>query len=142
MENKSLNVRYCSLLQVVDFYNLSEIESASPAPFWDYVTNCCRVFTIVMLLYLSHLQLLHCKCVKDGLPKGSVLEPLLFLIDINYLSRGLKPGVNILLVNGISLFSVVSYAKTSALKLNSDLRDFTKLCFFLTHQRTKLQLEF
>ena len=68
-----------------------------------------------------HLQSLHCKFVKDGLPKGSVLEPLRFLIDINDLPQGLKPDVNIFLVMVIRCF------QTFPLKLNSDLGVFAKL---------------
>ena len=51
-----------------------------------------------------HVPSLYCKYVNDGLPKGSELEPLLYLIDVNDLAQGLKPDVNICLMMVIRCF--------------------------------------
>ena len=71
-----------------------------------------------------HLQSLYCKFVKDGVPKGSVLEHLHFLIDINDLPQGQNPDINIFQIMVIHCF------QTCPLKLNSDPGAFAKLYFF------------
>ena len=59
--------------------------------------------------------------VNAGVPQGSTLGPLLFLIFINDLPEGLISSVK-LFVDDTFLFSVILYSTTSAKDLNKDLR--------------------
>ena len=56
--------------------------------------------------------------VRAGVPQGSILGPLLFLIYINDLSEGLSSNAK-LFADDTSLFCVIHDNKTSALELNS-----------------------
>ena len=58
--------------------------------------------------------------VKSGVPQGSVLGPLLFLIYINDLERNIKSNI-IFFADDTMLFSVVKNTKISADDLNHDL---------------------
>ena len=57
---------------------------------------------------------------KAGVPQGSILGPLLFLIYIDDLSDGLSSYAK-LFADDTSLFSVVYNANTTAKELNNDL---------------------
>ena len=58
--------------------------------------------------------------VNAGVPQGSILGPLLFLIYINDLAVGLSSNAK-LFADDTSLFSVVHNTNTTAKELNNDL---------------------
>ena len=58
--------------------------------------------------------------VKASATQESILSPLLFLIYINDLPKGLLSNVK-LFADGTSLFSVIRYSITSRIDLNDDL---------------------
>ena len=66
--------------------------------------------------------------VEAGVPRRSILRPLLFLIYINDLSDGLSTTAN-LFADDRSLFSIVQNANTSASHLNNDLSKISNWAF-------------
>ena len=68
------------------------------------------------------------KNINAGVPQGSILGPLLFLIYINDLTEGLTTNVK-LFADDTSLFSVVHDTQTSANDLNKDLEIINNWAF-------------
>ena len=66
--------------------------------------------------------------IKSGVPQGSVLGPLLFLVYINDLEEGVKSSVKFF-ADDTSLFSVVHDSQVSADELNHDLRLISEWAF-------------
>ena len=66
--------------------------------------------------------------VKAGVPQGSILGPLFFLIFINDLSDNLISNPK-LFADDTSLFSVVQDITLSAKNLNDDLKKINKWAF-------------
>ena len=60
------------------------------------------------------------KNVSAGVPLGSILGPLLFLIYINHLTEGISSNARIF-ADDASLFSVTHDIQTSANNHNKDL---------------------
>ena len=66
--------------------------------------------------------------VHAGVPQGSILGPLLFLIYINDLSDNLTISAK-LFADYTSLFSVVHHVNISAKELNDDLKKINDWTF-------------
>ena len=59
--------------------------------------------------------------IESGVPQGSVLGPLLFLIYVNDLEKNIKSNIKFL-ADDIMLFSIVKHPVISANDLNHDLK--------------------
>ena len=68
------------------------------------------------------------KRVKAGVPQGSILGPLLFLLYINDLSNNLQSNVK-MFADDTSLFSIVFDSNVSTRTLNADLTTIQQWAF-------------
>ena len=59
--------------------------------------------------------------VETGIPQGSVLRPLLFLVYINHLERNIRSNINFF-ADDTMLFSIVNDSVISANNSNHDLK--------------------
>ena len=66
--------------------------------------------------------------IRAGVPQGSVLGPLLFLIYINDLEHGIKSNVKFF-ADDTSLFSIVEDPEVSADNLQHDLDKITEWAY-------------
>ena len=66
--------------------------------------------------------------IKSGVPQGSVLGPLLFLVYINDLEKGIKSSIKFF-ADDTSLFSIVRDPNISAEELNHDLQLINQWAF-------------
>ena len=64
-----------------------------------------------------------CSIVESGVPQGSVLGPLLFLIYINDLERNIRSNIKFF-ADDTMLFSMVNDPVISANNLNHDLKTY------------------
>ena len=84
---------------------------------------CFRKQRVVLNVQVSHET-----NIEAGVPRESILGPLLFLIYINDLSDDLSTNAK-LFADDTSLFSVVRDIKTSATHLNNDLKKISNWAF-------------
>ena len=83
--------------------------------------------------------------IRAGVPQGSILGSLLFLIYVNDLPNGLKSKCK-LFAYGTSLFSVVHGVSNSAIDINNDLTLISNWAFqrkmsFNPSKRTRKQAQ-
>ena len=96
-------------------YKLKTIGVRDPLMGWveSYLTN--RKQRVVIDGQSSEWQ-----CIKAGVPQGSVLGPLLFLIYINDITENLETDC-FLCADDTSLYDIVNTPVMSLVKLNNDL---------------------
>ena len=80
------------------------------------------------VLEKSYLNIWTWTSVNAGVPQGSILDPLLFLIYINDLTDGLSSNAK-LFADDTSLFSVIHDVDASANELNNGLYQINKWAF-------------
>ena len=104
-----------------------------------YKLKTIGVFINLLILFQSFLnnryqrvllngQNSHCELIKAGIPQGSILGPLLFLIYINDLPNNLISNVK-LFADDISVFSTVNDINVSTEEINNDLKRISKWAY-------------
>ena len=81
-----------------------------------------------LLRVLLNCQSFKWASIKAGVPQGSILGPLLFLIYINDLSDGIISDVK-LFADDTSIFSTVFATNISADNLNNDLKKISEWAY-------------
>ena len=123
---KEVRVVFCDISKAFDrvwhrglIHKLQDMECSNALTKWfaSYLSN--RRQRVVLNGQVSEWTF-----VKAGVPQGSILGPLLFLIYINDIVKDLRVSVR-LFADDTSLYIVVENPNTAALTLNNDLNFIT-----------------
>ena len=101
-----------------------------------YKSKCCGVSGRLLSLIQSFIKvrkqrtILNGQCstwgdISAGVPQGSILGPLFFLVYVNDLTRDLKCNVK-LFADDTSLFTIVEDPNTSANDMNHDVESISQ----------------
>ena len=93
-----------------------------------FAKSVYKIAKVIFQRVILNSQTLEWLPVKAGVPQGSILGPLFFLIYINDLSVDITSTVK-LFADDTSLFSIVHDPNTSANELNKDLQKISEWAY-------------